>query len=233
MVEQLVLPLWEVLEDAAIAPDEADLGQLLDTLETALLDLNTNQQLQVAAAGIAQIVQVFHVRSSLIFEELEAATSNDGPVMPADAFDRYVRQTMEVDFEQFIEPLESLPRKVSERRVLFIDDFSSAVGELDRDSLLQALDTQMHQQPELTEKELFDKTLDVAHEEDVSVWTEAIAAYLQQSSCEGVTLAQLQRALNMPLVNVWLGLLHEEQSRYNWETNEEFYHNAAQLWLRK
>jgi hypothetical protein len=35
------------------------------------------------------------------------------PIMADDAFDRYVRQSMVVDFEQFIEPLQSLPSRPS------------------------------------------------------------------------------------------------------------------------
>lgn len=40
-VEQLQLPLWEMLQEAAIAPDEADLRQLLDRLDESLTELDT------------------------------------------------------------------------------------------------------------------------------------------------------------------------------------------------
>ena len=66
-IEQLELGLWEVLKEAASAPDEADLGQLLDGLDAALLSLDTGGQLQVAAEAIAQIAQVFCDHSSLAF----------------------------------------------------------------------------------------------------------------------------------------------------------------------
>lgn len=146
-MEQLELPLWEVLREAAIAPDDADVRQLLNVLEEALFELDTVGQLQVAAEAIAQIVQVFQERSVLTFEELEATASEDGPTMPQDAFDRYVRQTMKLDFEQFIEPLESLPRKLPERQTESIEG-SSVVGELNQSALLQALDEQMQEHSE-------------------------------------------------------------------------------------
>ena len=113
-------------------------------------------QLQVAAEAIAQITQVFCDRSKLAFEELEATHSDEGPVMSIDAFDRYVRQTMEVNFEQFIEPLESLPRKVSERQNL-PDENGSVVGDLDQVALLRALDEQINQRPGLMEVEVFNQ----------------------------------------------------------------------------
>ncbi len=74
-VEQLELPLWEMLQVAAIAPDEADLRQLLKVLDESLSELDTVGQLQVAAEAIAKIVQVFQERSTLAFEELEATSA--------------------------------------------------------------------------------------------------------------------------------------------------------------
>jgi hypothetical protein len=41
-VEQLELPLWDVLREATTAPDEADLRQLLKVLDEALSVLDTN-----------------------------------------------------------------------------------------------------------------------------------------------------------------------------------------------
>ncbi|MBD0335438.1 MAG: hypothetical protein ICV62_08115, partial [Cyanobacteria bacterium Co-bin13] len=105
---QLELPLWQVLETAAQAPAEADVIALLDLLEETLFELDAPERLQVVSEGIAQIVQVFELRSQIAFEDLEATASDEGPPMPANAFDQYVRQTMEIDFEAFIAPLENL-----------------------------------------------------------------------------------------------------------------------------
>jgi len=128
--------------------------------------------------GVAQIVQVFQERSTLAFEELDATNSSEGSVMPTDAFDCYVRQSMEVDFEQFIDPLEKLPRKVSERSGVVEDESGSVVGELDQAALLQALDEQMRQHPEWTEAEAFNQAMSIAHDEDVSTWAGMIQSLL-------------------------------------------------------
>lgn len=222
-VEQLELPLWDVLQEATIAPDDADVWQLLDVLEDALTDLDTVGQLQVAAEAITQIVQVFQARSTLAFEELEATTSSEGPVMPSDAFDRYVRQTMELDLDQFIEPLESLPRKSPERST----SPSSVVGELDQSALLQALDEQMSQHPGLTEVEAFNAALSLAHDEDVSAWGQTIAHWMTEQRVSTIPLMQLQQSVGMPLVQLWLALLLGE---YAIEQRGEFY-NAQQIWV--
>ncbi|MBL1178179.1 hypothetical protein [Pantanalinema sp. GBBB05] len=223
-VEQLELPLWDVLQEATISPDDADVRQLLDVLEDSLTDLNTVEQLQVAAEAIAQIVQVFQARSALAFEELEATTSSEGPVMPSDAFDRYVRQTMELDLDQFIGPLESLPRKSPERSALQV---GSVVGELDQSALLQVLDEQMSQYPGLTEVEAFNAALSLAHDEDVSTWDQTIALWMTEQRISTIPLMQLQRSIGMPLVQLWLALL---LSGYAIEQRGEFY-DAQQIWV--
>ncbi|MDX2239998.1 MAG: hypothetical protein NW224_04865 [Leptolyngbyaceae cyanobacterium bins.302] len=172
-VEQLELPLWEMLKEATIAPDAADFTHLLNALDTALPELDTVGQLQVGAEAIAQIAQLFCDRSTLVFEDLEASNSDEGPVMHTDAFDRYVRQTMEVDLEQFIEPLASLPRQPP-NRLPSLNEPGSIVGELDRDALLQALDEHMQEHPRLTDVEAFNQAFSLAHDEDIATWARAI-----------------------------------------------------------
>lgn len=225
-VEQLELPLWDVLKEATTAPDEADLRQLLKMLDESLSELDTVGQLQVAAEAIAQIVDVFQERSTLAFEELEATSSGEGPVMPTDTFDRYVRQTMEIDFEQFIEPLASLPRKAPEQSAS-IHEQGSVMGELDQAALLQALDEQMSQHPGLTDVEVFNQALSLAHDEDVSTWTRVIAHWMEKHSISTIPLVQLQQAVQMPLVQLWLALLLGE---YAIEQRGEFY-DVQRIWV--
>lgn len=225
-VEQLELGLWEVLKQATIAPEEADLRQLLDGLDAALLELNTVEQLQVAAEAIAQIAQVFCDRSTLAFEELEATNSDAGPVMAEGAFDRYVRQSMEVDFEQFIESLASLPRKAPERQSICVE-YDSVVGELNQVAVLQALDEQMSQHPGLTEIEVFNRAMEMAHDEDISSWVGAIAQWMEKYQTLAIPLVQLQQSIGMPLIQLWLALL---LGGYEIEQRGEFY-ETEQIWV--
>lgn len=225
--EQLELNLWASLREAAQLPEEAALPDLWQLLDVTLADLETLEQLRVAAEAIARIAEVFQERSVRIFEELEAATSDDGPVMPTDAFDRYVRQTMQVDLEQFIEPPVSLPRKPPQRSPQEEAEEQSVVGVIDQMALLQALDAQMSQEPGLTEAEVFNRAMAVAHEEDVSAWVEAIAQWMQADATPAISLLELQRSLKMPLVQVWLALLLGE---YRLEQRGEFY-ETQQLWV--
>jgi len=83
------------------------------------------QALEVAAEGISQIVLQFTQFAELAFEELEAVAER-GVLLPTDAFDHYVRQTVEIDFEQFIEPPATLTRKNRERQAIV--EGNSVVG---------------------------------------------------------------------------------------------------------
>lgn len=227
-VKQLELQLWASLSEAAEVPEAAELAQLWQLLDVTLVDQETPKQLEIAAEAIAQIAEVFQERSVRMFEELEAATSEEGPVMPIDAFDRYVRQSMQVDLEQFIEPPLSWARKVPQRSPRdFVEDERSVVGVLDQAALLQALDEQMSQDPGLTEAEVFNRALGVAHEEDVTAWVEGINRWMQSSARSSVSLLELQRSLEMPLVQVWLALLLGE---YPLEQRGEFY-EVQQVWV--
>lgn len=203
-----------------------DLDPLWQELEVSLQqrDLLPIQSLEVAAEGISQIVLQFTQFADLAFEELEAVAER-GVMLPEDAFDRYVRQTMEVDFDQFIEPLTNLLRKSPERKVLEGD---SVVGELDQAAVLQVLDEQMSQKPELTEVEIFNQALALAHDEDVSAWAGAIARWLEEHQVSTIPLIQLQQAMGIPLIHLWLALLLGDQ--FVVEQRRSFY-DLSGVWI--
>ena len=93
------LEIWDLLEEAFEEPLEVDWDVLWDGLDMSLVGLGVSQQLQVASVALLQMVEVFRIRSMEAFEELEAYTSDDGPVMGDGDFACFVRQTMDIDFE--------------------------------------------------------------------------------------------------------------------------------------
>jgi hypothetical protein len=227
---ELCLPFLLDSEQAIEAEPEPevtlDLEPLWQELELSLQQLNPlpGQALEVAAVGIAQIVLQFTQFAELAFEELEAVAER-GVLLPEDAFNRYVRQTIEVDFEPFIEPLVNLPRKSLERQAIAEGD--SVVGELNQAAVLQVLDQQMSQHPGLTETEAFNQAMAIAHDEDVSTWAAAIAHWLEEHQISTISLVQLQQAMGMPIVQLWLALLLGE---YEIEQRGAFY-DTEQVWI--
>lgn len=133
---------------------------------------------------------------------------------------------MEIDLEQFIEPLASLPRRVLDRQSLS-DEQGTVIGELNQAALLQALDEQMNQYPGLTEAEAFNQTMEIAHDEDVSSWVGAINQCLQKRQISTISLVSLQQLMGVPLVQLWLALLLGE---YVMEQHGEFY-DVEQVWI--
>ena len=138
--------------------------------------------------------------------------------MADDAFDRYVRQSMVVDFEQFIEPLPSLPRKNPEQA----QNGNSIVGAIDKEVLIQALE----QESLLSVEEEFERAISTAHAEDVSAWVEAIANCITNNSYP-IRLMDLQKAVQLPIIETWLGLL---LSDFKLEQRGEFYDSNG-VWI--
>ena len=118
--------------------------------------------------------------------------------MADDAFDRYVRQSMVVDFDQFIEPLQSLPRKIPKPT----KHGNSIVSAIDKEVLIQVLE----QENLLSFEEKLEQAISTAHAEDVSAWVEAIAHCIANNSSP-MRLMDLQAALPLSMVEIWLGLL--------------------------
>lgn len=205
-VQQLELDLWNVISSARQAPEEANLLMVFHVLDRTLADLDTDSQLRISGDAVCQITDLFCDRTHILFAELQAKSTDEGPMMPNDAFDRYVRQLMVVDLDQFLEPLQPLPRKVSERE----QGGDSLVENVDKEVLLQALaqDLKDHVEPVklLSLEEELAEVISTAHGESVSAWVEAIADYLSDHESP-IRLTRLQQALKLPMVEVWLGLL--------------------------
>ncbi len=197
-VKQLELDLWDVISTVRQTPEDANFLMVFKLLDLTLVDLDTRSQLRVAGEAVCQIADLFCDRSSFLFEELHSRVVNGEPIITDDAFDRYVRQSVVVDFDQFIKPLQSLPRKTPE----YAKNGNSIVGEIDKKVLIQALE----QESLLSFEDEFKRTIRTAHTENVSAWIEAIAPCIANSSSP-MRLIDLQEALPLTIVEIWLGLL--------------------------
>ena len=71
---------------------------------------------------------------------------------------------------------------------------------------------------------------ELAEKENIPKWQQAISNWIEQHQGENVSLLQLQQALSMSLVEVWLGLLHSLMP-YQWEQQGEFYLEARDFWI--
>lgn len=191
------LEIWDLLEEAKQEPLEVNWHILWDSLDVSIADLEASEQLQVGAEALLQMVEVFHHRSLEAFEELEIYTSNDGASMSNEDFAPFVRQIVDIDFDEFIEPLVTSVRKPY--TFAEDDDSQSFVEVVDKEVLLDTL--------QYSEETIQDTYIDVTHSENVSDWINAIAYQFQVTGFTEITWSKLSRQLDIAPVEVWMGLL--------------------------
>jgi len=64
----------------------------------------------------------------------------------------------------------------------------------------------------------------------IELWHSRDRYWMQQHQGAKVSLLLLQQALGMPLVEIWLGLLHSS-TPYQWEGTGKFYREAQNIWI--
>ncbi len=213
--KQLELDLWGDLKTALKKPEAADMELLWHSLEDAIAFQDSNEQLLVAGDAISQIVEVFVLRANGILDSLEVTDSSEGPVLDEDFLSGLMRQSMSIDLsdlmEEFTFEVESSPALVG-----------SVVSVIDRkDARAIARKARAAMRRDLKE---------LAEKENIPKWQGAITLWIEQHQGRKVSLWQLQQALDMPLVEVWLGLLHFP-TPYQWDGQGEFYREAGNFWI--
>ena len=138
-----------------------------------------------------------------------------GPVLDEDFLSGFMRQSMTLDLsdlmEEFTFEVESSP-VITGSVVSVIDrKEAKAIARKARAAMRKALK-------------------DLAEQENIPKWQNAITLWISQHQGEKVSLQQLQQSLGMPLVEVWLGLLHSP-TPYQWNGQGEFYLEARDFWI--
>jgi hypothetical protein len=224
-LKQLEINLWTMLEQANAVPEAAAFPVIWQVLDELLPGLAIVEQLKTVAATIAQVADIFQVQAGLIFAELEATAAQDGPRMAADAFDRYVRQYMMIDFEDYIEKPEALPRmpRIDRDKV---EDFYSVAEPMAQAELLEVL----HDEIVMSEEEAHAAALAVAHGEDISDWIAAIGEQLAKVGT-AIEIEALLKLVQLSLIELWLGLLLGGYELWRevgeFERDEDFYQSVG------
>ncbi len=215
------LSLWDLLDSAHTQETIGDLGQIWTALEAevALRDA-IGDKLIVSAQTIEQVAQVFFERALSTFEQLDARVSREGPEMPTDAFDRYVRQSMEVEFDDYIEPLEALPRKPIEPSDR---DISVITENMEIETLLTLIgEEETPQDPAAMIRAL-------AGDDDPKHWIGRVRGCLDTYP-EGRSFLVVQREAQLEIVEAWLGTLLG-QIQMNQVGEGDFY-AGDRLWVK-
>jgi hypothetical protein len=215
MPEVVQLTIWERLNLATANSVEADFSGLLADVDESVERLPPQDRLSAAGEAIRKLSEIYANRAAMQLSQIEYLFHPERePILPLDAFDCYVRQSMMVDLEQFIETPE-LPEYDREYNLTLVRERAKA-------EILAEIEAAAEIDPEVA----YQQAMALAHEENVSEWGAAIAVKLDEGK-RSVSLLELQRAVEMPIVQVWLALLLND---FTIEQRGEFY-DAEQVWV--
>jgi hypothetical protein len=197
----------------------ADLRALWTTLEPMLTALPDAEQLRMGGMAIAELAEICQLKAERMLANWEEQQNEVGPAMAEDLLAGLVQRTMYLELSDLIRQPQPRRRLKSQQ---------SKVAIIPKADLLALLGAQ-----ELAESETcrHAEALAVAHQENLSVWVGAVANWMRAATfdktCDAVPLSELQRSLNMPLIELWLALL---LGGYELESRGGFY-ETEQIWI--
>jgi hypothetical protein len=223
-VQQLELDLWQSLEKASRFPETADLRSLCDALEQTLADQSLAEQLAVAGDVLVQLSEVHAARANLLISGWERRHNPTEPLVNLEECVDLFVQSLTLDVSDLFEEPEPIQYPANRKKTSSQEE-GSIIGEVDKNALLDWVDQMAAAQP-LDELEMTEQIRDLAHGENVEEWSKAIAHYLQHFGST-ICLPDLQQALGMPIVELWLGLL---MGGHSLSQQGEFY-DSQTLWV--
>ena len=233
VAKQLELSLHQDLSAAKSEPVAANLQQLWHKLEQVIELTSKSHKLRVLGDAIASIVEIYVMRANAILSSLEAKESGGEPILSEDFLNDLMRQSMSIDLSDMMEKLffpeaEPQPREPAPAcgpTVVPQDkEAAHAVPKAVTDATIA----------QVTPVDAKQMLVELAGNEQVSHWSAAISEWMQQhGGGEIVSLPQLQQALGMPLVEIWLGLLLSPVHQYDWERRGDFYSDAGEIFLKQ
>lgn len=183
--------LETALNEAFVAPETANLRQLWQAIEPALVSLDLHEQLTVGGAVIERLATLHQAKADALFEQWQAVYDPEDPTLAQDWLKGLVRSSQQLDTEDLVAPPTRQRPKPEP-----VQAEASVVATVDKNKLLAMVD----------ELEAAQSAIAVAHDEAVGAWVKQLQAWFAAHP-EAIELRQLQSQLDWPLVQVWLGLL--------------------------
>lgn len=215
-VKQLELNLELKFETAAYTPEEANLSELWLEFERVMAGLPHQEQLRIGGLVIEQLAGLYQSKANCLLDDWEEAYNEAGPNFPDEWLQGLVRQSQTVDVSTVVRQPH---RRLKQLSMDLISVADSLAGEVNKSAVLAMVD-------EMEALEQKAEALAVAHDENVSAWVEIISAWFAAHP-QSLPLMELKQWLNMPLVQLWLGLL---LGGFGVEQRGDFY-EVEQVWV--
>jgi hypothetical protein len=217
------LCLWDLLAEATRVPLDAQLWMLFEDLDEAIAALPTDQQIFVAGEGLARVGEIVGLRAEIHLQKINYLLHPEQePVMALDVFDRYVRQSMVVDLEQFC----AAPELPEVERGYVRSVVKPMTEEEVRAEVVAAICDDEPESP-----------FALAHDEDIGGWSAKIGDCLVEaggsmgfwSIVEVTGLAPVEVLLGLLLGGLSIGFGASGAIGFGaeWDTEENFYRRAV------
>jgi hypothetical protein len=182
MIQQLTIPLFDQIQDAIVTPGEADLLEFLRAFDQTISELDDQSQLEVGATLILQLAILLEAKYAGEVEKTgQFETSEAGPVVSIDFFDRFVRQSISFSFDPFIEPIPLLQIPGAEeadwRMYPYFQMEQSVNSPLVQEVLDAVIDDAaalLETLPDRTEQQQMDAIKALSHGEQIQTWSEEL-----------------------------------------------------------
>ncbi len=213
------MTIWDVLDELSESPPRSSLAPMWECLDAELEKLPLEAQLLTAALAFSQIADILKSRAEVLLQDTRDRNSLLGPIISTDLFAGLVRTTMHLDLDDLIEPEtpQTFKPHGPHQFSYLTESGDSVAAPVEKANVLAMLD----------EVTTLEHVRNLASDEDVPKWQSAIANYLINVKDE-ISLVKLQRVLQMPMVEVWLGLL---LGGFTLEQRGDFYHNHN-VWVK-
>jgi hypothetical protein len=191
---QFEINLAPYLETAQAFPEAAEMHELLDLLDRAIVDRPLSEQLESAGSTIALLADVFEQKFAITLDKWEAKYHPREPVVPdlAGCIDLFVQgQQFRLDdlLEEPVEHYYPAERKSA-------TGSGSIVAEMTPAAMLAVIEAL----PSL------EQIQGLAHSESIDAWVEIV----DQVLTETMSLRDLQVKTGLAIVPLWLALLFGE-----------------------
>jgi hypothetical protein len=188
--------LWDLLEEAGESSSAIASSQIWTLFDEILETLPAEQHLSIAAKVFSAIAILLDKRSQQLLKDWSDSTNPIGPTVEADIFSGLVRTSVQLNLEDLKAPTPLQTFKKHGSRPSLKPN-GSVVAVVEKEKILAMVE----------QIETIEEIRALAGDEDVGRWQGAIANYFAEFGHSEIRLVQLQQALSMPIVEVWMGLL--------------------------
>jgi hypothetical protein len=183
----LEIPLFNEIETALHAPQDADICEFLKAYDHIVSELDEQSYLRIGSDLLVQLFILFEAKYVAFSQSLSSSLVEPehlDPIGSDDFFDRYVYQSMNFRFDEYIEPIPWLEIPMAEEWIPpdRVSGFYSASDPTQEvlDSIIDELGVMLEALSDRTEQQQLDDIKELSHGEEIEIWSNELASIVAQ-----------------------------------------------------